>query len=402
MIDLVITSIFFIFCLVIGPLLMAKNLHLRRWSFLIVSLSLFLLSLNNLESLAAITIFIAFPYCYIYIIRRWNTPLWPAIIIQLFLLVYINKYSWILSFFGIPIPSFISLVGISYIFFRQLDILFQVKAQLVQTVPLIDYMNYLLSFWTLLAGPIQRYREFIAEFYKDKIIVSDEETLICFHRSANGFLKVLLIGSFFLYIQGQFYSIFISGETPIRLVGLFGFFYSFPLYLYFNFSGYCDIVIGMARWAGFSIPENFNQPYLSRDMIDMWNRWHITLSLWLRDYVYQPLFKLLLSGPFQNHLSLSQYCSIFITFSLVGIWHGTTLNYLLFGLLQGLGMAFSMLYRDMIKGYMGKEKYRSYNNNKWVANLERIITLNFWCFTLLFFQIDVSKIGSHVVAIFGV
>jgi hypothetical protein len=151
MIDLAITSIFFLFCLIIGPLLMAQNLHLRRWSFLIVCLCLFLLSLNNFESLAAITVFVAFPYCYLYVVRRWDAPLWPAILIQLLLLIYINKYTWILSFFGIPIPFFITLVGISYIFFRQLDVLFQFKAQLVETVPLIDYLNYLLSFWTILA-----------------------------------------------------------------------------------------------------------------------------------------------------------------------------------------------------------------------------------------------------------
>jgi D-alanyl-lipoteichoic acid acyltransferase DltB (MBOAT superfamily) len=402
MIDLAITSIFFLFCLIIGPLLMAKNLQLRRWSFLFVCLCLYLLSLNNLESLTAITVFVAFPYCYLYVVRKWNAPLWPAILFQLLVLIYINKYTWILSFFGIPIPSIISLVGVSYIFFRQLDVLFQVKAQLVQTVSLIDYLNYLLSFWTILAGPIQRYGEFIKEFYEDKKPVNDEDALRCFHRVANGFLKILLIGSFCLYMQEQFYSFFSESTSPIRLLAFLGFFYCFPLYLYFNFSGYCDVVIGMARWAGFLIPENFDRPWLSRDMIDMWNRWHITLSQWLRDYVYQPLFKSLLSGPFRNHLSFSQYLSIFFTFFLVGIWHGTTMNYLIFGLLQGMGMAFSMIYRDMCKKYMGKERYKSFYNNKWVENVERFITLHFWCFTFIFFQYDISKISPHMVALFGV
>jgi D-alanyl-lipoteichoic acid acyltransferase DltB (MBOAT superfamily) len=232
--------------------------------------------------------------------------------------------------------------------------------------------------------------------------VSDEDALRCFHRAANGFLKILLIGSFFLDMQRQFSFFFSSSGSPIRFLALLGFFYCFPLYLYFNFSGYCDVVIGMARWAGFSIPENFDRPWLSRDMIEMWNRWHITLSQWLRDYVYQPLYKSLISGPFRNHLSFSQYMSIFVTFFLVGIWHGTTLNYLLFGLLQGLGMAFSMLYRDVCKKYMGKERYKSYYNNKWVTNVERFVTLNFWCFTFLFFQYDISKMSPYVIALIRV
>ena len=78
------------------------------------------------------------------------------------------------------------------------------------------------------------------------------------------------------------------------------------------------------------------------------------------------------------------------------------MNYVIFGLLQGFGMAFSMLYRDVCKKYMGKERYKSYYNNKWVENVERIVTLNFWCFTFLFFQYDISKISSYAVALIGV
>ena len=186
-----------------------------------------------------------------------------------------------------------------------------------------------------------------------------------------------------MYLSDHAYAHLVSSPSLLYLLGIF---YCFPLYVYFNFSGYCDIVIGMARWAGFIVPENFDRPYLSRDMIDMWARWHITLSQWVRDYVYQPLFKFFLSGPLRNYLSASQYVSIFITFFLVGIWHGTTLNFVVFGLLQGIGMAFSMIYRDICKKRLGKERYASFYNNKWVENGERFVALHFWCFTFLFFQ----------------
>lgn len=400
MIDLTITSVFFLFCLIIGPLLMAQNIRLRRWSFLIVCLCLFLLSFNNIESLFAMTVFIALPYCYIFIIRRGDVPLWPIILTQLILFIYVNQYAWILSFFNVPVPSFISILGVSYIFFRQLDVLFQVKARLVQTVSIIDYLNYLLSFWTILAGPIQRYRSFIQTFYDEKQPLDNQQSLVCFHRAANGMIKILLLGAFFQYCSSAAYiGILQNGPSWKYIIAIF---YCFPLFLYFNFSGYCDVVIGMAKWAGFTIPENFDRPYLSRDMIEMWNRWHITMSQWLRDYVYQPLFKVLISGIFRNYISFSQYLSIFITFSLVGIWHGTTLNFIVFGLLQGLGMAASMIYRDTCKNLLGRERYKLYYNNKWVANIERFVTLNFWCFTFLFFQFDVVVMLNALGKLFGI
>ena len=399
MIEITVSSFYFLFCLIIGPLLMTKNLKLRQWSFLVVSIFLFSLSIYNLESLFAVTLFLITPYIYLLLVQKKDIPLWPGIILQICLLIYVNKYSWILSFFNIPIPNFITFLGASYIFFRQLDILFQVKSNLVQKVPLVDYLNYLLSFWTILAGPIQRYRDFIKEFYKEIPQVSDTETLKCFHRATNGMFKVILIAPFFLYIKEPSYLLFQAGNSFIFFLI---FFYSFPIYLYINFSGYCDVVIGMAKWAGFSIPENFDRPYLSRDMVEFWNRWHITLSQWLRDYLYQPLFKYLLSGPLQKHILISQYISIFITFFFAGLWHGTNINSILFGLFQGIGMSLSMIYRDICKRFLGKKRYKSFYDNKAVMYVERIITLHYVCFTLLVFQYDFTKIFSYLALIIGV
>ncbi|HMB44552.1 MAG TPA: MBOAT family O-acyltransferase, partial [Candidatus Methanoperedens sp.] len=178
-------------------------------------------------------------------------------------------------------------------------------------------------------------------------------------------------------------------------------FYGYPLYVYFNFSGYCDVVIAMGRWAGFKIPENFNKPYISRDMIEMWNRWHITLSQLVRDYLFQPLLKFLISGPLSGYVRTSQYISIFITFFLVGIWHGTTINFVVFGLLQGLGMAVSMIYRDQGIRQLGKIKYKMYYDNKWVANIERFFCLHFWCFTFLFFEYDIFKMTGWLFKLLG-
>lgn len=379
--------------------MMGTNAKVRRWIFLFFSAGLYIASLGNWESAVAVSLFIVLPYIYLNILQKWDVPVWPAGIMQIGVFIYINKYVWILDIIGAGIPNYIKLAGISYILFRQWDILQQVKARLVDKVPVVDYLNYLFSFWTIMAGPIQRYKEFIQAFYGEKIPLSNKESLECFHRAANGMLKILVIAAFFKYLSDAAYGHSLTeGVSIFYMVSMF---YGYPLYVYFNFSGYCDVVIAMGRWAGFKIPENFNKPYLSRDMIEMWNRWHITLSQLVRDYLFQPLLKILISGPLSGYARMSQYISIFITFFLVGIWHGTTINFVVFGLLQGLGMAVSMIYRDQGIRQLGKIKYKMHYDNKWVANIERFFCLNFWCFTFLFFEYDVFKMNGWLFQLLG-
>jgi len=283
--------------------------------------------------------------------------------------------------------------------FRQLDILIQINSGLLSKIDFIDYLNYLFSFWTILAGPIQRYHEFMESFYTKKVPLNDKEIAQWLHRAANGMIKVLIIGAYFKNLVDtalKNYALrhYVSYTgNPFDLLVIYNYhdficfitlFYCFPLYLYFNFSGYCDVVIAMGRWAGFAIPENFNKPYLSRNMIEYWNRWHITLSTWLRDMVFQPLFEFLISGVLSKHILKAQYISIFITFFLVGIWHGITFNYLIFGFLHGIGMVGSMFYRDSLKKRFGKEWYKKYMNNQKIAFIERFICLHYVCFVTIF------------------
>lgn len=400
MIELTITSYIYIFCLLLGPLLMTKNLKLRTYGFLLVSLSLFISTIGNWESAIAIFIFTAFPYLYVIILRRYNISVWPAILIQLAAFIYINKYIWILNIIHIPIPSMVKFLGVSYIFFRQLDIIFQVKARLVKDVPIVDYLNYLFSFWTILAGPIQRYRNFIQDFYSEKVPLSKEESLSCFHRAANGMIKIVLFGAFIQYCSNTAYNGLLENGPSIKYV--LAIFYGPILFLYFNFSGYCDVVIAMARWAGFQLPENFDKPYLSRTTVEFWNRWHITLSQWVRDYVYQPLLKSLISGPMSKHIQTSQYFSIFIAFFLVGIWHGATMGLVIFGLLNGVGMALSMIYKDLCMKQMGKARFKKYQENRWVANSERFVTLHFMSFAVIFSQYDTIPLLNSFRKLLGV
>ena len=204
----------------------------------------------------------------------------------------------------------------------------------------------------------------------------------------NGYIKVLVIGA----LANNVY------QYALDKLNLFGFsfthflmmFYAYPVYLLMNFSGYCDIVIGSAKLSGFNLPENFNNPYLARNTVDFWNRWHISLSEWIRDYIYQPVFKFLISGIMKNSIVLAQYLSIFFTFLIAGLWHGTSINFIIFGLLQGIGMVLSLWYKDYIKKKLGKEKFKQYNKSNIAAATEIIVYFHYTCVSFIFIELDVN------------
>ena len=160
-------------------------------------------------------------------------------------------------------------------------------------------------------------------------------------------------------------------------------------FIYFNFSGYCDVVISFASLSGFTVKENFNRPYLSRSVVEFWNRHHITLSEWIRDYIYSPLFKTFISGPMKKNVKLGQYLALFLTFTIAGVWHGTDLNYLTYGLFQGLGIVVATSYRDWLKKKIKKSGLKKYDSNKIIGCVEICVTWMYICLTFSFVGYDV-------------
>lgn len=391
MVNLTINSFWLLLLLLSGPALFnIKKLRLRSWLFLLINIGLYLSCIRSLEGFLAIVIFVTLPLALIRLVQKKFLPLWSAISIVIILFIYINNYSWLLSL--IPGSSrFLfsaKILGLSYILFRVIDVMVHARAGLIKKINLFEYFNYLFSFYTILAGPIQRYRDFLSFFYSVKL-PDERQALRYLHRAAGGMLKILVLAVLMKSVSDTAYLRLL--ENGFSLKRLAAIFYTYPLYVYFNFSGYCDVVIAMAGWAGFALPENFDRPYLARNMIEFWNRWHITLSQWLRDFVYQPFFKFLLSGIFSKHILIAQYLSIFVTFFLVGVWHGTAINFVVFGLLHGIGMVVSMVYRDIITKLLSKEAFRKYKSNSIIAFTEILVCAHFVCFTFLFFEYDIKN-----------
>jgi D-alanyl-lipoteichoic acid acyltransferase DltB (MBOAT superfamily) len=169
----------------------------------------------------------------------------------------------------------------------------------------------------------------------------------------------------------------------------------YPIYLYFNFSGYTDIVIGAARFLRLQLPENFNRPFSSLNFIDFWGRWHMTLSTWLKTYVYTAVVKALMKRfPSPGVEPFLGVFAFFVTFFLIGVWHGQTSVFVAYGVLLGFGVAVDKLYQVLMVKAWGRKEYKRLASNATYRACARGLTFTWFTFSLFWFWSDWSQMAS--------
>jgi D-alanyl-lipoteichoic acid acyltransferase DltB (MBOAT superfamily) len=185
----------------------------------------------------------------------------------------------------------------------------------------------------------------------------------------NGLLKVLFIGPFIQGFQSSF-SHAPEGATVVAVlhglsgpVGYGAAALCYLLFVYFNFAGYTDIVIGLGRLFGFHLPENFNKPFAATSFLDFWTRWHISLSLWFRDYCFTPVLKYAIRSGVRNPV-VATMPPYFISFGLLGLWHGRTWPFILCGLMFATGSVLNQSWRVVVSRLMSKESLLRLNSNE--------------------------------------
>lgn len=229
-------------------------------------------------------------------------------------------------FFYFPVQ----VIGLSYLMFRGISYVMEVNLSGDRSP--LSYLNYMLFFPMILAGPIERYQA----FQKQLPVAPDEDDPIlpALHRIANGFIKKFVLADNLSSLGILSVSTMPDASVPLLWLGALS-----QLFLvYLDFSGYCDIVIGVAMLMGFKLRENFNRPFLSTNIQVFWERWHISLGQLLRDYVFNPLVKFSIQRfPRKLHFPLFVFV-YFLTMVLVALWHGTTWGFLVFGLFHGLAL----------------------------------------------------------------
>ncbi|SEE31104.1 MBOAT family O-acyltransferase [Bradyrhizobium erythrophlei] len=222
----------------------------------------------------------------------------------------------------------VKLIGISYIVFRAITFVLEVAPG--DRLSPLTFLNYMIFFPTLLAGPIERFHRFNET--TDQPVPLEPASFDALNRVLNGFIKKFVIADNFMDL-GIFSMMPHANDlsTPVLWIGAI----STLALLYLDFVGYCDIVIGVSALMGFRIVENFNAPFASRNLQEFWGRWHMSLGSVIQDYVFSPLSKAVFVN-IPREKQMYAIASIYVvTMVLVAMWHGTTIGFLIFGILQG-------------------------------------------------------------------
>jgi alginate O-acetyltransferase complex protein AlgI len=223
----------------------------------------------------------------------------------------------------------VSLLGLSYLTFQVISYLVDVSRGTISAEKdILKFTAYLLFFPKLVSGPITRYKQFRDQMTNlDPAMVDMAGGL---RRVLIGSVKRLLIANRLGIVANAVFDLPSPNVEPLfAWLGLI----AYALQIYFDFSGYTDVALGLGRIIGITLPENFNLPYTAQSISEFWRRWHITLSTWFREYVFYPLER-------RKFHFTNQQINLVIVFLLTGLWHGPTLTFLAWGLLHGLAIAF--------------------------------------------------------------
>jgi alginate O-acetyltransferase complex protein AlgI len=225
-------------------------------------------------------------------------------------------------------------LGMSFFAFEFVHYLFEVRRGGSPIRNPLKFLLFCIFFPSLVAGPIKRYTQFIPSLEQGCRQFRIDDFSEGLFRIGVGFAKKIVIAdNLTLYIDGsqpQFATLGILSRWLVVIAIAFR--------ILMDFSGYSDIAIGLARLLGVKLPENFNWPYLARDLQDFWQRWHMSLTSWIRDYVYIPI-----GG--NRHGPARRFLNAMIAFALVGMWHGPAWHFMIWGLYHGLGLSLCVVYR---------------------------------------------------------
>lgn len=297
----------------------------------------------------------------------------------------------------------IVIIGLSYMLFRQIHVVVDAYQGQIERFSLWTYVNYQLNLFGILAGPIQRYQDFQQCWDCLEPLATDRSD-VCFGyaRVFWGVLKIVVAATACQAIYDRMINGLVDGATPsYRTTLMFlTMFYVYPFYLYFNFSGYCDITIGGGYLLGMRMPENFDHPFFSRNLIDYWTRFHRTLGAWIRDYVFMPLYKLCTESFPRRDVIIALTC-LFAANFMAGLWHGSTWNFVIFGAIHGLGVAAVKLWEFILVRYFGRKGLKSYLQSKWIRAISIVLTFHYVCFASLFFPKDLHTLAAIVKSLTG-
>ena len=266
-------------------------------------------------------------------------------------------------------------LGISYITFRALDVIFCLRDKVIAAPRPFDFFGFLFFFPTISAGPIDRYRRFSGDWKKKRTrgeFLTDLDAAV--HRIFRGFLYKFILAA----LIKQYWLDRVASEATFG--ALVSYMYAYSFYLFFDFAGYSAFAIAFSYLLGVHTPENFNRPFLARNIQDFWNRWHITLSFWFRDHVYMRFLLAARRGRWIASRHVTAIIGYFLSFGLMGLWHGIEPHFIIYGIYQATLLSAFHIFSEW-------SKLRAWPTNGplWRAGAV-FATFHFVCFGLLIFS----------------
>jgi len=305
--------------------------------------------------------------------------------------VYARNY----SFLALVLPedlrtTLFATAGLSFLFFKILHVVIDTAGGTV-TPTWWYYLGYCFNFTTFLLGPIQRYQHFESQWIgaTAAIPATFESHLDAVNRVLRGMVKKYVVAEYLAAYALQ-------ANAPVATMSLGELqlaTYLFYAFLYFDFSGYCDIVIGVGCLLGVRPPENFNLPFLASNPSQYWLRVHESLTRWLTDYVFNPLYASTLRTAWLNrHPLAAMSFAIMVTMLITGLWHGTTVSFILFGLVHGLYLVVFRSYEHAALKFLGRNGLRRLRSNRGWLIASTAMTFHFTATAYIFFVLDVGRL----------
>ena len=371
---------FLILALVVGFII---NYLGKKTEYYILALSLVFAIViygKNSLMLSYLIVFIIYQYILVMIAQRTQDAKHLKILVFLSVVpLIINKV------FALTHWHLLAFIGISYMSFKTIQIMIEISDGLIkERISIIDYIQFLLFFPTVSSGPIDRSRRFMVDI-KERMPRDEYLEL-----AGVGVYRVVLGLLYKVVLSTYSYHYLVLLTNTGTVIYSIKYMYLYTLYLFFDFAGYSLMAVGSSNILGVQTPMNFNKPFLSIDIKDFWNRWHITLSTWLRDFVFSRVFmEATKKKRFKKRLNTAMYAYM-VNMLLMGFWHGLTISYIVYGAYHGILMA-------GFEYYQKKSNFYKKNKNKvWYKVCSWFITINLVIIGLYIFSGEPYKIISTI------
>ena len=353
---------FFLLLFVVLLIGFVVNFFEKRKDYYILALSLLFAGAIYGKSRAMIVYllaFIVYQYFLVFLAQRIEAKRLKPLVFLSILPLVINKV------FALTSLHLLAFIGISYMSFKTIQIMLEISDGLIkEKVSIKDYLQFLLFFPTVSAGPIDRSRRFLKEINE---VMPRKEYL---ELAGDGVYRIVLGLLYKVVLSTYVYQMLLALSNTGTVVYSIKYMCLYTLYLFFDFAGYSLMAVGSSNILGIQTPMNFNKPFLSVDIKDFWTRWHITLSTWLRDFVFsRVLMQVIRKKWFKNRLHNATYAYM-VNMLVMGFWHGLSVSYIVYGFYHGALMAGFEVYQKK------SNFYKKNKNKNWYKLLSWFVTMN--------------------------